>query len=850
MKALNRYLIAIAFVLALSYIGLAHGQDAPGAAIDARDAAQEKAIGENAAALAAHEQEAAAALSAVQTENASQAARIEAVESFLKTLSNDLADLAERVEALESGATGPGEPTDPTDPTDPEEPTDPDPVALPWPVTVYDLDILTHRAFETNTLAVTGKRVTVQAGNHEGEGVAAPVVFYVNGERCAKENNNPYRACGDASPAPFNPGLNTVTIEAADGKTATVTVDFTEGEPVKPQDPATPPPIVLEPQEPRALMQANPWYPWASNIEDYFINHLRGSSNKWYAGSKDPKALMDEGYVDAATGYPLKWPGAPMRIGGYFSGTPGSEYDGEWVLEWECEGGGAACASMSVGFQGAGDDVRNAGPGRIEFTRDAGKNASLGFYFTVDKLDAPLTRLAVFRKENEAEYRAGNIYSPRFLKAVEGYDIIRMMDPQQANQALITDISQEPPLNSIFWANRSWAQAEFRQEFEAMPLAAVFAMHRESGKALWVHAPETLGAPKRIWDLKPDNSSFGEWTTAGRAMAKEHAHEILASDAWDSYADALVKALIESGYPADMPLYLTIGNEVWNWATQYHFGTNYAAGLFEGLPEFAHINGLYERNGYGILISRLKLAVDAALERAGRDQVIEYVIEGQMGSYSNMNAVRMAKAWLEAQGEKWEDHAPEFGLSVTSYWAAEWRDFVATPEELKAYKDADALPADERDPIKAVLKAEWESRWKERIAADPDGTAKEFADFILTSQTFAGLEWLKYEYADMIAKAGLPYGVKFTGAYEGGTGLLRPDYIPVDWYTDFIWGEEGARVNYELTVALASYFPGMVLSNYHIAGPVGTYPFPEGPLGCTNPYCESWNKIMDAVGEQ
>ncbi len=569
------------------------------------------------------------------------------------------------------------------------------------------------------------------------------------------------------------------------------------------------------------LIQVGPHYPQRTNIEEPFINLWHAAQNVWGTRSGMTNELVTEGYVSAA-GYPQRWPGDRMDFGGFFLANDKHEeaqahWDGDWVLLW----GPAKCADMKIGWDSNGVGVKS--PGRIEFTRDYKKNKLLGIIMHVTSLDCPLTELALIRAENEEAYRQGKIYNPRFVEAMSGYDVIRTMDLQQAGTAVVTGPDDLPGTGDLFWAEHSWADGGLSATrpplYESMPLNAVVALGVESGKALWINAPLTLGAPQRLWDVKSDalKKGDGPWSKAYRAMASQHADEILASPAWDAYADALVAALAEEGYPEERMLYVTVGNEVWNWSRQYFLGTDYAWGVSQGLSAVAKARGRGDRVGYGALLSRMKLALDAALLRAGRDQKVTYVMEGQVGWATTVHALNGAKAWMEGQGENWDDHAPGIGASVASYWYGKWEEF---------------LPKEE---------------WAGAIARDPEGVARGFADFLLTSNTNGGKEYNLRNYRDLKRRAEA-YGVSPIGFYEGGSHLKRPRFIDEAWYEAFLWGPEGARVNYEINLALAEAFPGIILSNYVLAGPVGAGPFAEGPLGTDTPYAASWMQVMEAAG--
>lgn len=566
----------------------------------------------------------------------------------------------------------------------------------------------------------------------------------------------------------------------------------------------------------RPLMQVGPWYPATFNIEEPYIDILHASRLRWSGGGRKTQELLDMGVIDKATGLPKYLPdGKWLSSDVYFTGTETLQklnWDGEWVLEWEGD------ADLWIEFL-PNDMQWRASENRIEFTRDFRRGKTEWHsQIQIRSMKSPLTALRLFRKENESALREGKIYNPKFVKAVERYDILRTMDLQNANTAVVRSTDDLPADAAPFWSNTSWQNEDtITQPFVGMPLKAVFAAGVESGASLWFHAPITLGAPRPLSAYKPDDADFGKWAGGYRTMAKANAREILAAPEWDDYADAVVAAMIGSGYPADRPLYTTVANEVWNFAGQYFLTTNYAWGIGEGLSYNEHEP---LRVGYGALVARWKLALDGALARANRDQAIVYVIEGQAYFPARtMFALTGAKAFLEKSGEKWADHAPGFGVSVASYWSATWESFLK-PEE-----------------------------WPAAIRSDPDGTARKFADFILTDPAQFGVPSV-IDVMRQNEREAAKFGVAFIGAYEGGSHLERPSYIDKAWYAAFQWGEQGGRVNAEANRAIAEAFPGVILSNYALAGPTGGQPWFEGAYGENNPYERSWEAFLAPSGTE
>ena len=84
-------------------------------------------------------------------------------------------------------------------------------------------------------------------------------------------------------------------------------------------------------------------------------------------------------------------------------------WDGDWVVDCESDGR----VELNLLYFPA-DNIKRRKPCRIEFTRDAENNVT-PYHMAVEvkRLDAPMTALRMYRKENEAAVNSGKIYNPR-----------------------------------------------------------------------------------------------------------------------------------------------------------------------------------------------------------------------------------------------------------------------------------------------------------------------------------------------------------------------------------------------------------------------------------------------------
>lgn len=773
MKALTRYSLAIALVLALSFVGLEARADSPGQMIDEKNAEQDLSI----EGLKSED-------ARIESELAAEAALNAAQSDSLKSLSASVNSLEARVKALEEA--GPVEPPVDT-----------------WPLFLRNLDTGVLTAIHDGAVTVPAGRYTVQIGESETEEIVGvpPFRSTVNDIACGPEQYPVYHICGNDIALALNEGDNAVIITAEGvGETKAVTILIEAAPPTGP------------PGDLAAKLQVGPWFPITSNIEEPFANAIRASRVVWEGGGLDTPAMLSGGYLNPETGLPRRLPnGEAIMAEVYFpanSPEMGRHWDGEWVLEWEGD------ADITLEYQPK-ELMRRVATNRVEFTRDyEGGRTPDHIRPRITRLDSPLTALRMFRKENEAALKAGKLYNPKFIDALSGYDIVRVMDLQSANGAIIRSVDDLASMAAPYWGVSEWSNAtgepQFKgpPSFQGMPIEGALRLGVECDCEIWFQAPLTLGAPEPFWNFRPADDRPDKWAAAFADSVVPVAVQVLESQEWDRYADRFVEALIKSGYPADRPLYVSLANEVWNFSGHYFLTTTYAqrmgTGLQGYLPGFAQNDA---RRAYGAMLARLKLALDGALERAGREQRLEIVVEGQ-AAYIELTglALQGAKAYMEKHNETWADHAPGFGVSVASYWG---------------YNDQlDQTGVDYND-----------------LAA--------LENLLLNgSENILGTKANVIKLFEGAQDQGARYGVKLIGAYEGGPHFLKPGAMSREKYQEFVWGEHGGRVNYEINKALAEEFPGIILSNYALAGTPGGQPWFEGPLAADNPYARSWKKLM------
>ncbi len=576
-------------------------------------------------------------------------------------------------------------------------------------------------------------------------------------------------------------------------------------------------------------LQVGPWVPAPWSYEEPFINIVRASDAYWTVGDKNPQALIDAGHIDPDTGLPVSMPPGATKMESivYFTTPDNSVFHGDWVLEWE---GDADIEMNYIPF----DLQWRENDTRLEFTRS---NKTQWHSSILIRRLGPggITALRLFRAENENALRAGKIFNPRFAEMISRNHIVRTMDLQEANRTGIRSLDDLATMTMAFWNNKAVnTTGSVIHKRTSMPLEAVVALAMEADVELWHHAPGTLGAPKAFNspEIGGDIDSFVQ-------MAEANADAILASHHWDDYADAFVAALEARGYPETRPLYTTIDNEVWNYAAQYHLSTRYAAGIGRGLTgaDYAF------REGYGAMMARWMTALEGAFQRAGRYQDVTYVVEGQAANgWTTTRALAQMKRSIEKSGGDWAAQAPKVGVSIASYWGGRcWYDLFPAQRPKTPWPFNDAEKQALRD------------RWEIEIKMDPQGLATRMADCAIngSEKLLATRAWVLRKFADH-AREAATFKVKLIGAYEGGSHDIAPAFFSEQYgkntarvqnfYRDYLWGLEGARVNAAVNDALIEAYPGIILSNYATVGQIGGQPWFDGLYGEDTAMQQSWRK--------
>jgi hypothetical protein len=549
------------------------------------------------------------------------------------------------------------------------------------------------------------------------------------------------------------------------------------------------------------------WNYW--NLEEAFVDHTKNYGVQWRANfadrpSMDIKALWQAGYIDKTTLYPRQFPpGAVTISGGVFRGPAPARpqaFADTYVLDW------AGDADIRLYWRDCANaqDVncqRAISANRVEATFDASYVDPVFWYIT--RLGPQgVSSIRIYRKGNEAAVNAGKILNPKFSDLARRYKIIRFANPQHATDARPFRAGDFVAPDAATLVPDYWPGIPDAPK--AINFETLFRISAETSTAAWVHVAGLPGLPPSFDALMEPGADANQW----RSQCRANYQTILNSLDWAHYMDAIVRGLKRANYPRNRTLYLEGWNEVWNVAWPWVFNTFCAEGFADALgatPPF-YAKGSY---GYGYLSAHAMVAFDAALRRGGRSQawtlaLAQYQVVPGMGAA----ALEGFKRYFTDRGADPAPWLKNVGLAVTSYYLSS---LDRTTGFLKA-------PSDEahRDLLRS------------RILADPEGTARARADWIINATDYATIPWEMDRWRTIMQMAA-DNGAGFLGDYEGESFDFMPQYfrsdpLIVNWSEDFTYGPQGERVTRAWAQAIAAMGPNLIASNYKSVGNVD----PEG----------------------
>jgi len=409
-------------------------------------------------------------------------------------------------------------------------------------------------------------------------------------------------------------------------------------------------------------LQAGPWQLAGFNPDDPFINLIWASRADWrvpghdiYGGYDSADLLMRDGFI-RDDGLPKAIPSNQMRQNRSYLKSADDRFHGAWLLLWDTLAGpGAADIRHTNDLDWT---LLKSGRARIVIRPEDYENPNFhGLIIRINRLDTPLTELALIREEDEVAYNSGQIYRNEFIDRIKNYDVVRVMDWMRSGNSFIRKHEDQAESISAFWSEMARGR-EYPPARRAAPMSAMINLAVQTYTALWYNVPATLGAPEDfdLNDLRYEPSNVVAFDVES-ALESEH---------WDRYARKFISLLTVTGYPIDRELIISIGNEMWNWSSYYNATTAYAA----------HIGRYFDREGdqisrgYGILLGRLYIAFRNALAIHNREQKITFAVERhQVWSSSTRIALAAMREYVESKGIFWDNIKRYFAGSIAHYWA-------------------------------------------------------------------------------------------------------------------------------------------------------------------------------------
>jgi hypothetical protein len=566
------------------------------------------------------------------------------------------------------------------------------------------------------------------------------------------------------------------------------------------------------------------------NLQEPFLNVAQLRSAGWEFEGRGERmksqAALADGYLDAKTWMPTGKASAfkNAAIGAFFTNADGVEsfYTDEWVIDWKGEAYG-----FLQGWEGRMGAERAKNSVTYRVTPQNFRTGSLRFSQFGDDFSA----VRLYRRKNAERLARGEVWNPVFLDYARRYDVLRTMDLQSTNNSQIRRFDQIAKMTDPWGqgSTRDWPEPPFF----SIPYEVLFDLGVRTGSKIWVTVPPQIGAPVSWADPslrrkeKPGRLNGALFT----ATTTKHAKQTLESEEWNVFAREFAKRLVASGYPLDRPLYVELGNEVWNNAAGFFVSTSYARGVAAAYNDKWRVG-----HGYGILSARMALSFEKAFAELKIRPRIIYVL----GTHTaNVTRTRAALEGFSFYVEK-SGGDPKALLKMTG---------VSTTNYFGSFKDLTRLIFGETPA------GEQTARWIAAAKQDPEGLGRKISDHIIDgpASAKATAAWL-VEHWGIHRQIALEFGSTFIGGYEGGSHLnTSPDLSQspefMAFWTDFHWGERGAEITRQVNRRLIEAYPGVIISNFQSIGPLkGTAPWMDGHYIRPTPMMRMWDEFARPPG--
>jgi len=573
------------------------------------------------------------------------------------------------------------------------------------------------------------------------------------------------------------------------------------------------------------LLQLGVGFAAPYNLEEPFLNAAKARPAGWSFETGPRQRLqgqeaVKEGFLDPKTYMPTRNAAAAKfgEVAVFYSGAEQfpSYYADDYVLDWK----GQAQGSMQ-----RWDNAAVVGRDRNSVTYSLKPSQVRGGAMRFSGFGDGFSDIRLYRKKYKALLDRGEIWNPEFIKYVRRYDIARTMDLQFTNNFQVRRFDQIARMSDP-WGQRAavtWPEPPFF----SIPYEVLFDLGVKADVAIWLTLPPQLGSPISAADpsLRQAKKPSKLDSAKLRAVISSKTGEILASPEWDVFAKAFVDRYVASGYPQNRPLYVEVGNEIWNFASGFWISSHYALAIAEGAAEKKNIG-----QGYGILVARYMMALEKEFAARKLKPNIVYVIGSHTANvWRTQQALEGFGGYLRKNGVDPKTAFPKTAVAVTNYYGH----FPEMSQAMFGSKD----PA-----VFAPL-------WIAEIEKDPDAFARRVSALLTNGpkSVKANGPWIVARFLEHKAMAE-KFGSRLLGGYEGGSHLTPPKELTrsktfVTWWTKYHWSGEGADICRKINDELIAAAPGIVISNYKSIGTMTPdSPWNDGHYADVTPMMKMWDE--------
>lgn len=562
------------------------------------------------------------------------------------------------------------------------------------------------------------------------------------------------------------------------------------------------------------------------NLEEPFLNAAKARPAGWSfeLGPRQriggPEAVK-AGYLDPKTYLPTPKAAAAKfgEIAVFYAGAEQfpSYYADDYVLDWKGEAQGAMQRwdNASIVSRGRNSVSFSLKPSQV-------KGGAIRF----SGFGEGFSDIRLYRKKYAPLLERGEIWNPEFIKYVRRYDIARTMDLQYSNNFQVRRFDQIAKMSDP-WGQRAaitWPEPPFF----SIPYEVLFNLGVKADVAIWLTVPPQIGSPISAADpsLRQDKKPSKVDSSKLRAVIAAKASEILASPEWDIFAKAFVDRYVASGYPQSRPLYIEVGNEIWNFANGFWISSHYAEAIAEGAAEKKNVG-----QGYGVLVARYAMALEKEFAARKINPNVVYVIASHTANpWRTQQALEGFAGYLKKNGVDPKLLLPRTAVAVTNYYA-------------HADAMSEAMFGSKNPSVYAPL-------WIAEIEKDPEGFARRVSAMLTDGPKTvkATGPWIIARFREHQALAERA-GSRFLGGYEGGSHFTTPKELATsktfrDWWMAYHWSAQGADVCRRINNDLIEAFPGIVISNYKSIGALSPdAPWNDGHYAKPTPMMKMWDEF-------